>query len=811
MSDAVLENSFIPFRYHTPILVVVVLVIASLVLVWSASSREKEFINSQRNMVESSVNGVSNQISNKIQDLRQSIKLFAQKEKNLLVTVVKEFNNLDAYEELVEITKKEFPNAIAITIADQTGEPYIEDFDGFILDICLRDIKHFSGMRHPPDVFIHPNPLAYHFDIMVKVDIGLGEQTIFFVSFSPDLISRILNNGELFSHKLLLLKDDDKGLIEVTSKGARDILPVDKLFLSEEEKDQVIYSRKVPNTSWKLVDRPINDYVAHHSREIWHETIFIISLLSVFSFLMLFLHLRTENKAKHKTQAAIKEKVAAEDASKAKSLFLANMSHEIRTPLTAIIGYGETLLRSDQSMEDRIEAVNTIIGSGEHLLGLINDILDVSKIEAQKLVLEKNKISPYKIISEVERIISGQAKRKGVDFMISYDFPLPSNIVSDEIRVKQILLNLCSNAIKFTEKGYIRLSLRYEKTIDRLYFIVQDSGIGMSEENTRAVFGSFTQADSSTTRKYGGTGLGLTLSKQLAQLLGGDIDVDSKLGIGSTFALYIPTNINNEDNYIYDERDIPVFQPEAKDKFNNCRLSGRVLVAEDNIYNQKLIRHHLEKMGLTVLVADNGKRAIDQAFEEEFDLIFMDMQMPVMGGLEAVKKLREQGYDRAIVALTANAMQEDREKCLQAGCNDYATKPIHFDQLYQVAHQFVSINQSAGQSEPLYSTILENDHEFEDLVTGFINELEPTMKKLKLAVQEQEWEKLLMLIHQLKGLGGGYGFPDITDISAKIEFQLIRKNYTEASSILTELYNVFERIIAGQTSQDNKARSAAGL
>jgi len=762
-------------------------------------------------MVESSVDGVANQISNKITDLRQSIKLFAQKEQHLLRDVVSHFNNLDTYDKLVSITKKEFPHAVAVTIADQSGEPYIEDFDGFILEICLRDIKHYAGMRHPPEVFIHPNPLAYHFDIMVKVDIGLGEQTIFFVSFSPDLISRILNNGELYSHKLLLLKNDTEGLVEVTSKGARDILSVDKLHLTNEESSQLIYTRPVTNTAWNLVDFPVNNYISHHVNEIWKETIFTIALAVFFSILIVYIQYRTEKNAKRKTEAAIQEKLAAQDASRAKSLFLANMSHEIRTPLTAIIGYGETLLRSDQSIEDRVEAVNTVISSGEHLLNLINDILDVSKIEAEKLVLEVKKISPFKIVQEVEKIMSGEARRKGVDFSIDYDFPLPALINSDGIRVKQILLNLCSNAIKFTEKGYIRVTIRHEKSTDHLYFIVQDSGIGMSEENIQSVFELFTQADSSTTRKYGGTGLGLTLSKQLALLLGGDIDVHSRPGLGSTFALHIPVGMKGERSYVYNPEEVPKFRTDPQSQYFSEKLSGKVLIAEDNINNQKLIMRHLEKMGLSVFAVDNGKRAIDRALAEEFDLIFMDIQMPVMGGLDAIKQLREIGFNKPIVALTANALQEDKENSIKAGCNAYATKPIHYEQLYQITRQYMKVVPNTAHDEPIYSTFISEDEDYRKLIDAFINELKPTIEKLLSYCQTEQWESLSSLIHQLKGLGGGYGFPDITDLSAKIEFQIARNNFTEVNTLMSELHKIIDRIILGHQGNSNGVRNVAGI
>lgn len=789
--------------------IVVVLLITTSMLLWGAYTREQEFMQSQRNLVENSVIGTSNQITQKIADLRQGIKLFAEKEKQLLKKIAENPDDLDSYDKLVDLAKAEFVNAVAITIANKEGDPYVEDFDGFILDICRKDIKAYSNTRHPPNIFIHPNPLAYHFDIMVKVDIGLGEQSIFFMSFSPELITRILNNGELYSHKLTLIKNDSSGLIEITSKGARDMLPSDNMRLSEKQHKNTIYSRPVLHTEWKLIDYPINDYLTRHLQQIWSKTYYVIALLLLFSGVMLFLLSRVEKKAKSKTEAAIRDKVAAEYANKAKSNYLANMSHEIRTPLTAIIGYGETLLRSDQSMKERVDAVNTIIGSGEHLLNLINDILDVSKIEADKLILEQVKESPYKLINEVKSIIAGQANKKGVNFSIEYDFPLPKYIYSDYIRIKQILLNLCSNAVKFTDKGYIRISMRYEQDMDRLYFIVQDSGIGMSEKYVQKVFDSFTQADSSTTRKYGGTGLGLTLSKQLAKLLQGNIDVDSKLGIGSTFAFYFPTNLTNANNLIFSEADIPKMKYETN---LVCieKLVGKVLVAEDNENNQKLIKFNLEKMGLDVVAVDNGKQAFDTVLAGDFDLVFMDMQMPVMGGLEAVVELRYHDYQQPIVALTANALQEDKDNCLRAGCNDFVTKPIHYEQLYQVVRQFLDVQTNAPVKEALYSSVLEEDSDFKDLVEVFINSLEPTKTKLENTFQEKDWELLAGMIHQLKGLGGGYGYPDITQVAAKIEFQLVSENFTEVSLLLNDLYELFDRAIMGHLKSNDTAMKVVG-
>ncbi|WP_455199920.1 ATP-binding protein [Kaarinaea lacus] len=810
MAAIVCKNQINPHKSMTLLSIVVVLFITTTMLLWGANTREQDFLQSQRNLAENSVIGTANQITQKIADLRQGIKLFAQKEKQLLKQIAENPDDLDKYDNLVDLAKAEFPNAVAITIADKNGDPYVEDFDGFILDICRVDIKRYSGTRHPPNIFIHPNPLAYHFDIMVKVDIGLGEQSIFFMSFSPELITRILNNGELYSHKLTLIKNDSSGLIEITSKGARDMLPADNIRLTDEQRNKIIYTRPVLHTAWKLIDFPVNDYLSKRSRQIWTKTYAMITLLFLFSGAMLFLLGRVEKKAKIRTEAAIRDKVTAEYANKAKSNFLANMSHEIRTPLTAIIGYGETLLRSDQSMKERVHAVNTIIGSGEHLLNLINDILDVSKIEAEKLVLEQVKESPYKLINEVKNIVSGQVERKNVDFSINYDFPLPRYIYSDYVRIKQILLNLCSNAIKFTEKGYIRINMRYEQDMDRLYFIVQDSGIGMSERAREKVFDSFTQADESTTRKYGGSGLGLTLSKQLANLLNGDIDVDSKPGIGSTFAFYIPTNLSVQNNLINSESDIPVLETVSSKPICVEKLMGRVLVAEDNENNQKLIQFNLEKMGLDVVVVDNGKKAIDTALAGNFDLVIMDMQMPVMGGLEAVVELRYNNYQQAIVALTASALQEDKDRCMRAGCNDFVTKPIHYEQLYQVVKQYLAVQETGPVTEPLYSTILENDADFKDLMDAFIDSLIPTKKKLNHAFNEEDWKLFSGVIHQIKGLGGSYGYPDITQVAAKIEFQLVSENISEVSLLLNELFELFDRAIMGHLKTTDMEIKAVG-
>ena len=778
------------------------LLIASVVLLWSASTREQEYLQSQRNLVENSVVGAASQITLKVSELRQTIKLFAQKEAVLLKHIAENPEDTVAYDSLVNTVKAEFPNAIAITIANKHGHPYIEDFDGFILDICKKDIKKFSASRYIPDIFIHPNPLAYHFDIMVKVDIGLNEQSIFFVSFSPEVISAILNNSELYAHKLILIKKDSDGLIEITSKGGRNLLPAEQLRISGDDMQKIVYRQAVANTVWKLVDIPVNDYVSKYSQDIWFNTYVIIAVLILSNVLLLFLMSRAEKKAQVKTESAIRDKAAAEYANRAKSNFLANMSHEIRTPLTSIIGYGETLLRSDQSMEERVNSVNTIISSSEHLLSLINDILDVSKIEAGKLQIEQVKESPFKLIGEVNDIIAGQAARKGLKFTINYEFPLPQHIYSDYIRIKQILLNLCSNAIKFTEQGYVYVTVKYDTGSDLLYFVVRDSGIGLSKESQRKVFESFTQADSSTTRKYGGTGLGLTLSKQLAALLGGDILVESELGAGSAFTLCSPTHLGSNNRLYQSETELPTYVKHTSNYLCIEKLAGKILLVEDNEINQQLIKLSLEKMGANVSAVNNGKEAVELALASDFDLVFMDMQMPVMGGLDAVTNLRSLGYKKPIVALTANAMQEYRESCLRAGCNQFLTKPVHHDQLYTITKQYLRVETVKETMDPLYSRILNADPSYIGLIDNYIQSLAPTKHRIDLAFKEGKWDLLRGLMHQIKGTGGGYGYEDITNTAAQLEFQIINQDFAEVSRLIRQLFNLFDRATMGHSHRN---------
>ena len=390
-------------------------------------------------------------------------------------------------------------------------------------------------------------------------------------------------------------------------------------------------------------------------------------------------------------------KESADAANQAKSEFLANMSHEIRTPLTAILGYSDMLRDLDQSREEMEHEVDSIIRSGSHLQRIINDILDLSKIEAGQLVIENIEVMPAPILHDVESIFGARAREKGVEFKIEYDYPVPRIIHSDPTRLKQVIFNLCGNAIKFTHTGYIKVKMGYLEEEGKIKFQVIDTGIGMNEEALTRLFKPFSQADNSTTRKYGGTGLGLCISRELCQKLGGDISVTSKEGAGTTFEFTVSTGDCVDLNLAHAPKDMAVDSRDDDESFEKNSLAGHVLVVEDSPDNQELIMKYLVKAGATAEVVDNGLLAVQKALTNRYDLIIMDVQMPVMDGLTATKKLREEGYDGPIAILTANAMKEDRDKCLDAGANNYLTKPIVVHKFYKVLKTYLQAAKGDGE------------------------------------------------------------------------------------------------------------------
>ena len=539
---------------------------------------------------------------------------------------------------------------------------------------------------------------------------------------------------------------------------------------------------------------------------------------------------------KHAEDEVRLAKAAAERANAAKSEFLANMSHEIRTPMTAILGFSETVQSSIgccttcaehqgcPTRHQNKESLQIIHRNGEHLLGLINDILDLSKVEAGKMEIERVPCSPVQLIEETVSLMRVRAIEKGLSLNARYEFPLPQTILSDPVRVRQVLVNLVGNAVKFTSEGNVDIIVRcaadYQTGNAVIAFDVTDTGIGMTPEQVGRLFQPFAQADSSTTRQYGGTGLGLAICKRLANALCGDIRVVSRPGEGSTFTFTMQSELPKPVRMltsISEAAEATSHQTQSNSPAA-LRLHGTILLAEDGHDNQTLISTVLHSAGAQVDVAANGRLAGEMALAalaagRPYDAILMDMQMPEMDGYEATRHLRQSGYDKPIVALTAHAMSGDREKCIAAGCDDYATKPLHRASLMGTLARWMGGSDSEAQAEPAIAapeppSPLESIHsDFRDdpdmagILAEFVGQLPQRLVEMRLAAGNNQWEVLQRMAHQLKGAGGSYGYACLTEAARELEPHVKRQDTEAAMLALNGLVRLCERIRAGHAAK----------
>lgn len=506
-----------------------------------------------------------------------------------------------------------------------------------------------------------------------------------------------------------------------------------------------------------------------------------------------------EKTVKERTEELIQARDSAEAGARTKAAFLANMSHEIRTPMNSIIGFTEMLILKHSLPENSRKHLRTVLNSAQSLLVIINDILDISKLESGKFVLEKTYFHLPNALVLTLQTIDQQAKEKNLDIKLEIDANLPHKYLGDPTRLRQVILNLVSNSIKFTQEGHIRLYVKMDAK-DKLHFIVQDTGIGMSEMQVKNVFDSFVQADESTTRCFGGTGLGTTISKQIVNIMGGDIWVESKLGEGSEFHFTCKLEVAEEEleqECLYESDNVEV------DKYNSPR-KFKVLLTEDIDANAELVTLRLEHQGHSVYWAKNGLEAVEATKKANYDIILMDVMMPVMDGFEASREIRKNeigsGQHIQILALTASVMNEDYQNCLDSGMDAVEAKPINFNHLFSAMENMVpaelgeindtqdielyqqsNINFSSLRNIADYTKAIEvwrsNDVYAKALIT-FAKERSNDAIQIEQLLQQgaDDLQPAKAIAHALKGLAGNLYISQVTKVITEIDADLKSNN-----------------------------------
>ncbi|QDP00775.1 response regulator [Thalassotalea sp. PS06] len=478
-----------------------------------------------------------------------------------------------------------------------------------------------------------------------------------------------------------------------------------------------------------------------------------------------------------RTEELLQTTKELEEANRIKNQFLANVTHEIRTPLSVVIGNAEALLNDEVQSSEKPKHYQQLYSNSLFLLEIVNDILDLSKIEANQIKLIPKPVLLVDLFTELEAMFAEQARQKGLNFKVNFNFSDDVRIHLDAMRFNQILFNLCSNAIKFTEQGSVTVDVLLHD--GQLQVTVTDTGIGMDAVQVEQVFGCFVQGDNSISRRFGGSGLGLYLVSNLCQLMDAKIDVDSRLGTGSVFSVSLPVAVVGNHGV---EKTLSA-SVHAKTAY---QFNGRVLVAEDHPDNRALIRLYLQRLGIDVSTVCDGLEAIQWLQNNEVDLVFMDIQMPNLDGFSALTRLSKSGFSKPVYAFTANAMSHEIEHYLNVGFSGYIEKPLNRENIIDTLKKHLPYEAEKFTAET-HGEQHSGDAQIEILATSFVASAKTDINSICLADEQQDWQAMSDLCHKLCGAAQMFGFVELADASRRLELSLINRRFDKKRPLLLEL------------------------